>query len=297
MSDHAVLSHAVLSLSDLLATGMTRRAVTAAVRSGALIRARRDHYLRGTAPHAVVEAVRVGGRLTCLSLLQLLGVFVYSNTVTHVHVIRGASRLRSPESADRPIELRQRRSARLHWLPLIRPDLARTAGVAVVDAVTHAVLCQPARHAIATIDSALNRGLIRADDLAEIFAALPRKYAVLRRLVDGRAQSGTETLMRLLARAMGSHVELQVYFSGVGYVDLLLDGWLVVECDSREFHEDWAQQVKDRERDLALAARGLVTLRVTAAQVLYRPDEVRAAIRGLRAAHARCATARVHNSI
>src|SRR5690606_27576883 len=102
-----------------------------------------------------------------------------------------------------------------------------------------------------------------------------------------RAQSGTETLMRLLARAMGSHVELQVYFSGVGYVDLLLDGWLVVECDSREFHEDWAQQVKDRERDLALAARGLVTLRVTAAQVLYRPDEVRAAIRGLRAAHAR----------
>ena len=70
-------------------------------------------------------------------------------------------------------------------------------------------------------------------------------------------------------------------FAGIGRVDLLVNGWLVVECDSRQFHATWEQQVKDRERDLALAARGYVTLRLTAVQIMYRPAEVLAALKGL----------------
>ena len=54
----------------------------------------------------------------------------------------------------------------------------------------------------------------------------------------------------------------------------------MVECDSKEFHESWEQQVKDRNRDLALAALGYATLRLTAAQIMYRPDEVLAALAG-----------------
>jgi very-short-patch-repair endonuclease len=64
-------------------------------------------------------------------------------------------------------------------------------------------------------------------------------------------------------------------------VDLLVDGWLVIECDSREFHSSWEQQLADRTRDLALAARGYSCLRLTAAQVMYRPEEVLAPLRGL----------------
>jgi very-short-patch-repair endonuclease len=75
-----------------------------------------------------------------------------------------------------------------------------------------------------------------------------------------------------------------VEFDGIGRVDLLVDGWLVLECDSREYHNSWQQQVADRNRDLALADRGYVTLRLTAAQIMYRPDEVLAAIKGLLAA-------------
>ena len=71
-------------------------------------------------------------------------------------------------------------------------------------------------------------------------------------------------------RALGCDVELQVEFDGVGRVDLVVDGWLVVECDSKEFHASWEQQVKDRKRDLALAALGYATLRLTAAQIMYR---------------------------
>jgi very-short-patch-repair endonuclease len=58
----------------------------------------------------------------------------------------------------------------------------------------------------------------------------------------------------------------------------------VIECDSKEFHSSWQQQVKDRDRDLALAAQGYVTLRLTAAQIMYRSEDVVAAVRGLLAA-------------
>ncbi|MFT4220509.1 MAG: DUF559 domain-containing protein [Microbacterium sp.] len=150
-----------------------------------------------------------------------------------------------------------------------------------MDALTHSVLCQAPRHAIATLDSALNKGLIAMADLADVFAALPGKYGVLRSMVDCRAQSGPETLVRLMARSLGCHIELQVAFDGVGRVDLVLDNWLVVECDSKEFHSDWAQQRKDYRRDLALAALGYSVLRLTAEDIMYRPDAVLTALRRL----------------
>lgn len=234
------------------------------------------------------QAVRIGGRLTCVSLLQMLSVFVFANDTLHVHIPRGMSRLRSAADAKRRLEPRARRSPRLHWLPLVCTDELTDSCVGVVDALAHAVLCQPARHAIATLDSALNKGLIQLADIADVFSALPPRFTVLRALVDGRAQSGPETLVRLMARSLGCKVDLQVKFDGVGYVDLVLDGWLVVECDSKEFHASWEQQVKDRNRDLALAALGFVTLRLTAAQIMYRPDEVLAALRGLLQTHAGC---------
>ncbi len=62
--------------ADLLAGGGTRRSIQGAVRRGDLIHVRRDRYLPGAAHEQFARAVRVGGRLTCLSLLAMLGVFV-----------------------------------------------------------------------------------------------------------------------------------------------------------------------------------------------------------------------------
>jgi very-short-patch-repair endonuclease len=278
----------VATRAVLLGGGISRGGLAAALASGALVRVRRDRYMRGDALRAARDAVRIGGRLTCLSALQLFGVFVFSNSVTHVHIVRGMSRMRSAKTKAGALEPRRKRPQRLHWLPLVRPHEATDAQVGIVDALVPGVLCQEPRHAIATIDSALNKGLIELADLGDIFAALPRRFAVLRALVDGRAQSGPETLVRLMARALGCRVELQSWFEGVGFVDLVINGWLVIECDSKEFHESWEQQVKDRNRDLALAALGYVTLRLTAAQIMYRPDEVRAAIRQLIDTHPGC---------
>jgi len=268
-----------LTRADLMAEGMTGRQITAAVRSGELIRARRDRYLQAGAPEAVVRAVRVGGRLTCLSLLTLLGVFVHRNARLHVHLAPQMSRMRSPHDRRHRLDHTRRHGTRLHWLAAPESWGAQTH-VGIVVALAHAVLCQAPRAAIATIDSAVNKGLISIAEVSSVFDLLPAKYGVLRRLVDGRAQSGPESLVRLMLLSLGCRVELQVEFDQVGFVDLVADGWLVVECDSKQFHSSWEQQLKDRRRDLALAQRGYVVLRLTAQDIMDRPDEVVAALRG-----------------
>lgn len=270
----------VWTRSELIGSGMKPRDISAAIRSGALVRSRQDRYLAREAPPRLIEAVRVGGRLGCISLLAVLGVFVFDSSTLHVHMARGASRMRSSESRERRLPVRgSRRGVVLHWHPLI--DEPTSGCVGAIDALIHAVRCQGPRHAIATLDSALNLGLITVGQLADVFAGLPRRFRVLRGFVDGRAQSGPETLVRLMALSLGCAVELQVRFDGVGFVDLVLDGWLVVECDSKEFHSSWQQQLVDYRRDRLLAQRGFSVLRLTAADILYEPETVLASLKGL----------------
>lgn len=270
----------LLSRADLIHAGYTRRSIQAAVRTGILLHVRRDCYLPGGTDDAIVRAVRVGGRLTCLSLLAAMGVFVLENRRLHVHVHPNSARLRDASDRRKPRDRTSGSDTVLHWLPLCE-GVGASSVVSLVDAAVHAVRCQPPRAAVATLDSLLNKRLLTPGQVREVFAALPARYAPLEPLVDACAESGTETLVRLMARSLGCEVRIQVVFEGIGRVDLLLDGWLVVECDSREFHSDWQQQVRDRERDLALAARGYCTLRITAAMILYQPDAVLAALRAL----------------
>jgi very-short-patch-repair endonuclease len=270
----------VWTRAELIGTGMRGRDITDAVYLGALIRARRDRYVSGDSPERFVEAVRVGGRLACTSLLAAHGVFVFDASVLHVHMVRGASRMRSPKSRRRRLEPRgDARRPVLHWHPL--RDAPGAGCVGIVDALIHAVRCQSPRHAIATLDNAVHLGLITVDELTDVFAALPQRFSILLRFIDGRAEAGTETLVRLMAIGLGCSVQLQVRFDGVGRVDLVIDGWLVVECDSKEFHSSWEQQLKDYKRDRALAQRGYCVLRLTAADILYHSEDVLAALRGL----------------
>ncbi|GAA2988394.1 hypothetical protein GCM10010460_26020 [Microbacterium terrae] len=266
--------------ADLLASGMTRRGIADAVRDGLVLRARRDRYLPPDAPEIVVRAVRVGGRLTCLSLLELLGVFVLTNVRLHVQLAPTAGRMRSPRDRRKRLQPKRSGSTRLHWMSL-GDDPGASTCVDIVVALAHAVLCQNARAAVASIDSALNLGLITLDQIGSVFDLLPAKYRVLVPLIDGRAQAGSETIVRLMVRSLGHACELQVHFDGVGFVDMVVDGWLVIECDSKKFHSEWAQQMKDYRRDLALAKQGCVVLRLVAEDILYRPEDVLAALRGV----------------
>lgn len=257
---------AFLDRSSLLGGGLTARDITAAVRAGRLLRPRRDRYLPAHTHDAVRRAVAHGGRLDCISLLTLLGVFVREHNTTHVQVGPHSTRLPPPG----PGVVR-------HW----RASAAAEDSVLtpVIEALVQAVQCQGPRAAIATLDSVLHLGVVDERGLAEVFAALPRRYRRLRPLLDQRAESGTETLVRLMLRSLGVRPELQVRIEGVGFVDLLVDGWLIVECDSEAHHADWQQAKIDRRRDAVAAAQGYTTVRLLAEDILYRPDWVLGVLR------------------
>ena len=81
----------IASRQLLLAVGAHSRMLTAAVRGGALIRVRRDHYALPGTDSKVLRAVRIGGRLACASALRNDGIFGFDDTNTHVHLEREAS--------------------------------------------------------------------------------------------------------------------------------------------------------------------------------------------------------------
>lgn len=261
------------SSAQLRASGLTRADIGRALRNGRLVRARRDVYLRPDAPAAVLTAARVGGRIDSTTLMRQLGVFVLDRSfgVVRIQAPSHGSRLRIPTAAAERVVVR--------WRDDDVPD--HSVFAAVVPALAQAALDQPPRAAIATLDSALNTGTIDPVQLPDVFARLPARVQGLMRLVDGRAESGPETLMRLIARSFGASVEPQVVIDGVGRADLVVDGRIVVECDSREFHGGWEQQERDRLRDLGFAARGYAAMRPTARQIFDAPDLVREALGGL----------------
>lgn len=262
----------ILNRQEIHAFGLSNRQIARAVTERTLLRPRKGRYLLGGAPADVVAAVGVGGRLTCVSELRKRGVFlIEAPDRVHVHLERNASRLGGSKDS-RP---------KLHWQSLSREPHPHAPSVLMVDALIHAVQCLDAQAAVVALDSALNKRLIREEDLGEIFRALPRGYRRLRRRVDGRAESGTETIVRLMIRSLGSRVKLQVAISGVGRVDMVVDGWLVVECDSKAHHSDWETQRADRRRDQQLAQRGYAVYRPIAEDILYHPEEVLRALRGM----------------
>jgi very-short-patch-repair endonuclease len=270
-----------LTRADLVAAGWTGRAITDAVKSGALMRIRRGHYGTSTLNADVERAVRVGGRLGCVSELEFRGVWVLESTTLHVHVAPNAARLRNPDTTTP----RSSTDVVVHWLALVQPDAATASHVGVVDALARAADCLPRREAIAAIDSALNLGLVSLSALRAAFAG--SSVAVLLDDADPAAQSGLETIVRLLARELGFRVRIQVRFAGIGVADIVVEGWVVIETDGRRFHDGPVTSARDRRRDAQHSAAGRTALRFRYSQVVYDLPSVAASIIGAVRSHRR----------
>jgi very-short-patch-repair endonuclease len=264
-----ILPATFLSPAALSAMGLGRYRVNCLVENGRLLRLRNGRYVPADLHPELVTAGRLGGRLDCVSLLSAIGVFVRNKpTRPHVQFTPGTTRL-----PPRPV------GVTAHW----RHTSSERACLAadLTEALTQAFRCLTPRDAVATLDSAWHHGLVDEHAIAEIFARLPRRYRSLRQLLDRRSESGAETLMRLLLRGLGCRVEVQVKVPGVGRVDFVVDGWLIVECDSQTFHEGWYAQKRDRRRDLAAAALGYTTVRPLAEDIYYRSDQVLATMKAV----------------
>lgn len=258
---------------QLLAQGLTVYAIAAAVRRGDLIRVRRGHYATPELDTSTIRAVRVGGRLACVSELRARGVWVLDDTHVHVHVAANASRLRDPD------ERRRRHppdDCVVHWKPLLMPGAATDSHVGALDALIQAAGCLDSIALVASLDSALRLGVVRIRELRA--AELPATIRTVVRYLDPEAESGLESIVREMARLVGLRTRSQVPFLGVGRVDLVVEDWIVVEADGAAYH-DAEVTARDRRRDALLVGQGCTVLHFRYAQVVFdRPLVMRTII-------------------
>lgn len=267
-------SSGVAHRSVILAAGFTPYELGRAKHSGRIWSVRRSWYALPGAPTPLVQAVRVGGALTGGSLAALLGLWVLDDGRVHVSLAKNASRMRSRDDKRSRLDL-DRADVCLHWRKASGETLEPIETLA--SALLHALECQPEEHAVAMMDSALERGLVQHGELTALAALLPRRYRRAVAAADRRAQAGTETMVRMRLRRLGIAVRLQVKLPG-GRVDLLIGDRLIIECDSRMHHTDASAYQRDRARDLIHLRHGYLVVRLTYADVVHDWPRVVAAI-------------------
>lgn len=248
----------VATLRELAALGVSNRRVQRLAAAGHLVRVRQGVYADPDAEPAIIAAARVGGRLAGAAAAGRHGVWTPPAERLVVEVGRAAD-LRHPADADATLD---RTDPRVVILWNRHPPLRRFGLSPLVDVVPQVIRSEPAPFAVAILDSMLRRTPVSSFDLERAASHLPATRRRLLGLLDARAESGTESVARCVLRDAGFRVESQVRvpFTHLDRMDLLVEGRVVVECDSR-FHDDPASRARDASRDLALTALGFVVLR------------------------------------
>ncbi len=245
---------------------LPRRAAAAAVRSGVLVSPRRGLVALPDLPKQALQALAIGGVLSCGSAADAHGLqLLHRAGRAHVTVPRDLAAPPSPQFV-----VHRRDVERAGWVT----PLART--------VADCARCLDELSAMVVIDEALRTGLDRSAVDALLVGPGSAAARVRLRMADERAESSGETVVRCGLRRAGLAVEPQVAIVGVGRVDLLVEGRVVVEIDGLAYHGDARQFAADRRRDAELVGQGYLVLRFTWADAVRRPeyvlDRVRAAL-------------------
>jgi very-short-patch-repair endonuclease len=263
--------------SALISAGFTPRALASAVLSSRIVRARRAWYAVPDADPDRVTAVMLGGRLGAFSALESYGIWRGPDRDLHVswapHGTVASSGRRSTGFplgggivsywrhdgfADGPDP----------WRESVQQSLAQIAA------------CASDLEVLCACDSAVDKGLLSAFELHEIFALGPARGRGLASEVDGSADSGLETILRVWARRLGLRVRTQVVLGGHP-VDMVIEESLAIETDGREFHSDEIPFERDRLITGRLQAHGFTVYRPTYSMIMFRWAEVEATLAAL----------------
>lgn len=260
---------------QLEAFGFSGYDLTREVRLGNLRRVRRGWYATPDATLDQICAVRVGGRLAGLSAARSFGLYAGVDTRLHVCVPANASRLRvnvAPSVLPDDAQLTPDNAARLvvlHWLPAGRQAERQTESwrVPLPDCLRQVVSWSDRETAIACLDTAVYNRVIDSRGLARIFSGSPAADCRTVAAVRWGSQSGMESIFRQRVERMGIQVDQQLALPGVGRVDAVLGGLIVVELDGSQHNAADAVR-RDKRRDAGAAALGLVPLRFSYTDVM-----------------------------
>lgn len=188
--------------------------------------------------------------------------------------------------------VRRRLGIRLHRrLDLGVKHCRRVSGIPVTDPVSTLLdlACdEPHAQLERAISEADRLDLIDLPGLREALDSTPRRPGLgrLRSLLDSETFAVTDSelerhFLRLVSTAGLTLPKTQVWLNGFRVDFYWPDLSLVVETDGLKYHRTASQQRKDRVRDQAHAVAGLTTLRFTAAQVKFEPEQTMATLVGV----------------
>jgi very-short-patch-repair endonuclease len=262
---------------QLIAAGLSRKAIERRVRSGRLRVLHRGVYAVGHAvlpEHArelaAVLACGTGALLSHYAAAALWGMRVPLDGPVDVTVVA-----RNPG---------RRTGVVVHRVAALDPtDITRREGIPVTSparTVLDLAGSLSAREVERTFDEGRIQGVIAPRAISAVLARYPRRPGaeVLRELTDPHrrrviTRSGSERLfLALIRRARLPLPECNVQLGAFSADFLWREQGLVVELDSYGFHTTRGAFERDHAKDLAFRRRGLDTVRFTALQVMDEPE-------------------------
>ena len=254
------------SRRQLAALGFGRHIIERALSSGALLKIRPGWVGTREASQLSVIAVLQGGKLTAATALESYGIWSGADRRIHVQIPANAHRaIQQPLVPIAEFVRPEFSPVRLvrHWAPCTVQAAGHAAWrVSVADAIIRFARTTTEEHVGAAIESAVHTRWMSRSDVAELFHRLPSRLHSLRPRLSFKAESGLETIGRLRLVQAGYHPAEQVAI-GSDRVDLVVDGWLVIELDGDKWHDP----VKDRIRTNRLIRAGYRVLRFGYAEV------------------------------
>ncbi|HUR76141.1 MAG TPA: hypothetical protein VMZ00_17785 [Sporichthya sp.] len=249
--------------SQLRALGVTRHALRVAVEAGRIASPYPGTYVLPGADPATSAAVGLCGVVSHASAARLHGLDLYEPPrLIEVTVARGC-RQRAPGVQVYAADLAPEDREINHPITTVRRtvrDCART---------------MPVLHGVVLLDGVVRDERMSVADLREMAdAAIGPGATAIRQAVgyvDAMCGSCLETILRLLLELVrGVTWETQVWIPGIGPVDFLVNGWLVLEPDGFAFHSNREHYRRDRKRWNGLTEGCFVTLRFTYEDLMYR---------------------------
>ncbi|WP_460796754.1 endonuclease domain-containing protein [Microbacterium sp. GXF0217] len=235
--------------------GVSRKALAAHVDDGSIRRVRAGVFAARSANEAVVRAAAHGGALTCEAALKRRGVWTLTEQPVP-HVWMGTNGRRHPHPGCECVS---------HFF-----DGRTQFGLATAEtALIHVFTCAGEEAFFAAYESAWKLRLLSGPARARIRDALPASARWLVDFARPDADSGLESLLRLRLRILGIRLDCQVIIDGVGKVDFVIGGRLIIETDGKENHDGETMRHKDLVRDAAASALGYETLRFDYAQIVH----------------------------
>lgn len=272
-------AHGFLTTAELRAQGHTVGSLRREIGAGRLERVIKGWYAVPGTDREAIRAMRLGGRLGCVSALRLAGAWCPPDQGMHIEFPSFASgrRLTIRGLPDEAVA---------HWHGKEEATGSAFPVVPIEVAVARMLLCQPPHLAIAVLDSLLFRRRMTENRLRAVVAAGPQRMRFLGDHLEPRSEEGIESIVRFRLAMAGIRASVQVTLRTRDRLDLLIDDWLVLELDGRATHAQQKAFTADRVRSARLIRDGRVVLQFAYATILYDWDFVETTVIDVMAKHA-----------